>query len=1040
MLIERFLAVCLRRSHIVWVVFFLAAIYGAYSWTRLPIEAYPDIADVTAQVVTQVEGLAAEEVEQQITIPIERELVSTPGLSVMRSASTFGLSIVTIVFQDGIEDYWARQRMEERIRAVSLPYGAEPELDALTSPIGEIFRYTLESDSRTLEELSEIQQWIAIPRLKQVAGIVEVANLGGVTVQFQLELDPEKLIAHGLSYKDVAEAVAGNNANAGGSRLNIGDQAFVVRGIGLLRDLDDLGNVVISQKGGVPILAKDLGTVNYGHKERQGIVGKNDIQDAVQGMVLLLRGENPSHALEGVHKAVEELNSKLLPPDVKVVPILDRTTLIAATTHTVGTTLLEGMALVLLVLALFIGSLRGAIIVAITIPMALLISFIFMRQMNIPANLLSLGAIDFGIVVDGAIVMFESILRKKEQKRGRPLSLQEALESASHVAKPVFFATIIIITAYFPLFSFERVEYKLFSPMAFTVAFCLLGALLVAMALTPGLTFLAYREAGSVHHNKLLERLTQMYSDVLRKLLDKPRAALAICGAAFAMVIVLGATLGRDFLPVIDEGAIWLQVRLPPAVSLEKGSQIAADLRSAVREFPQVSDVVTQLGREDEGREPFTPSYMEVFVGLKPYGQWKPRMAKNELIEQMEKRFQKIPGISVGFSQPMIDMVNLKVAGANSELVVKIFGEDFGQLRPIAEQIKSALEQVPGAADVSIDQQPSVPQIQIKVDRGLAARYGINMADIAELIQNGIGGGSIGDVFVGERRYDLTVRFKPDSRDTSEAIGKLPIMSSSGAQVSLEHVANIELAHGETTISREMGHRHITVKLNLRGRDLSSFLAAAHKAISEKVVYDPAAVDIQWGGQFESQQRAQAKLALILPLTLLIMFALLFAEFRNMHHPLLILLAVPLSAVGGLIALHLRGMTLNISSAVGFIALFGVSVQNAIIMVANLNKNVKHGNLDDGVVMGAAERFRPVLMTATVAMLGLFPASIASGLGSDIQRPLATVVVSGLISATLLTLIVLPVLYSLVERWHGTKWRAQDESQLGLTESLDNLD
>ena len=1038
MLIERFVAWCLRRRHVVWAVFVIAAVYGAYSWTRLPIEAYPDIADVTAQVVTQVPGLAAEEVEQQITIPLERELISTPGLSIMRSKSTFALSHIILVFRDGVEDYWARQRIEERIKAVSLPYEAEPELDPLSSPIGEIYRYTLESKTRTLEELSEIQEWVAIPRYKQVAGVVDVANLGGVTVQFQLELDPAKLIAHNLSYRDVVEAVAENNANAGGSRINYGDQAFVIRGIGLLRNLNDLANVVVSQKDGTPIFAKDLGTVKYGHQERQGVVGKNGIDDAVQGMILLLRGENPSLTLKSIHRATDELNSKILPPDVKIVPFLDRTTLIDATTRTVGMTLSEGIALVVLVLVLFLGSPRGALIVAITIPLALLISFILMKQFNIPANLLSLGAIDFGIVVDGSIVMFESVLRQKELKNGRELALKDAYMAASQVAKPVFFATIIIITAYFPLFSFERVEYKLFSPMAFTVAFALFGALMVALALIPGLAFLAYRKHRKVHHNRILERLTQWYSKTIRRLINRPRTALSICGATFTSILLLGATIGRDFLPELDEGSLWLQVRLPPAVSLEKGIQMAGELRKATMEFPQVSDVVTQLGREDDGREPFTLSYMEVFVGLKPYKTWKPKITKHELIEQMSLRFRQLPGIEVGFSQPMIDMVNDKVAGAHSELVVKIFGDDFTELRRVAEQVKEVLEDVPGSVDVAIDQELPVPQIQIKADRSLAARYGINVADIAMLVQNGIGGSPIGEIFVDERRYDLAVLLKPESRNTQETIGKLSLMSPSGAQVALNHVAHIGISSGESTIAREMGHRHMTVKLNLRGRSLSSFLGEAQRAVREKV--DAGVFEIQWGGQFEHQNRAQAKLALILPLTLLIMFALLFTEFRNIRHPSLILLAVPLSAVGGLLALHLRGMTLNISSAVGFIALFGVSVQNAIIMVSNLNRHLKDKDFQDGIVDGATERLRPVLMTALVAALGLFPASIATGLGSDVQRPLATVVVSGLITATVLTLLVLPVLYSMVERRHLRKnsGREHGDSNEDLLHVLDD--
>ncbi len=611
--------------------------------------------------------------------------------------------------------------------------------------------------------------------------------------------------------------------------------------------------------------------------------------------------------------------------------------------------------------------------------------------------------------------MMESILRRREAREGRPLFLRDAYATAAIVAKPVFFATLIIITAYIPLFSFERVEYKLFSPMAFTVGFSLLGALAVAMALIPGLAFFAYRKARPVRHNRILERLTAAYQGSLAKLLARPRRALGIGVATLGAVLVLGFTLGRDFMPELDEGSIWLQVNLPPGISLDKGAQMATDLRKATLEFPQVSTIVTQLGRMDEGTDPWTPSHIEVCVGLHPYDTWKPRISKQELVHRMAERYRDLPGMEIGFSQPMIDMVNDKLAGAHSELVVKIYGEDFGELRRITNAVKETLEGVAGAADVGVDQEPPLPQVQITVDRAMAARYGINAADVANLIQSGIGGSPIAQVFVNEKRYDLALRFATDTRSSPEAIGNLVITSPTGAHIALSQVARVELRSGESTITREMAKRHMTVKLNLRGRDLSSFLKEAHRVLDEKVTFDRGRYEVRWGGQFENQARAQARLALILPLALLIMFVLLFTEFRNLRHPALILLAVPLSLLGGLVALHLRGMTLNGSSAVGFIALFGVSVQNAILMVANLNRHARSRDLHQGVLLGATERFRPVLMTASVAALGLLPAALARGLGSDIQRPLATVVVGGLVSATALTLLVLPVLYSLVE-------------------------
>ena len=1015
-MIERFVALCLRRRFIVWAIFFLVAVYGAFSFTRLPLEAYPDISDVSAQVITQVNGLAAEEVEQQITIPLEQELMGTPGVSVMRSKSTFGLSLITLVFKDGVEDYWCRQRIQERISGLSLPYGAVPGLDPLTSAVGEIYRYTLESRTRSLRELSELQRWTVIPRLKQLGGVADVSNFGGLTTQFLLELDPARLTAFNLSLQHISDAINANNVSAGGSILEHGEQGFVIRGIGLVRNLDDLGNIVVAQKAGTPVLLKDLGSIQLGHQERHGVLGKDRSDDSIEGIVLMLKGENPSRVLAEVHRTVAELNARILPGDVKLVPYLDRTSLVEATLHTVSHTLIEGIVLVVIVLLLFLGSPRAAITVALTIPMALLTAFIFMNHLKIPANLLSLGAIDFGIVVDGAIVVMENLLRRREEKLGHPLSLKEAYTSTAQVAKPVFFATVIIITAYIPLFSFERVEYKLFSPMAFTVGFSLLGALAVAMALIPSLAFMAYRKPGKVHENKSLERLKTSYQVALRGLLARPKQVLWICACTGAALLVLGLSAGRDFLPQLDEGSLWLQVDLPPGIGLDKGIELSRQLREATLESPEIATIVTQLGRTDDGMDPWTPSHIEACVSLKPYGSWKSGLDKAGLIRKLATRYGRIPGVKVGFSQPMIDMVNDKVAGAHSELVVKLYGEDFKGLRVLANRTRDLLAGVPGAADVSVDQEPPLPELQIKVDRALAARYGINAADIANLVQSGIGGSAIGQVYVNEKHYDVAVRFPGVSRNSPESIGNLVLTAPNNAQIALSQVAKVEVTSGESTITREMSRRHMTVKLNLRGRDLASFLAEARPLLTDKLPFDHTRFELQWGGQFENQNRAQARLALILPLTLLIMFTLLFMEFRNLRHPALILLAVPLSTLGGLVALHLRGMTINVSSAVGFIALFGVSVQNAIIMVANLNRRSGRQSLLEEVVTAASERFRPVLMTATVALLGLLPAAVATGLGSDIQRPLATVVVGGLITATALTLLLLPVLYFLVER------------------------
>ena len=1018
-MIARFVAFCLTRRWLVLAFFALVVVFGIYSWKALSVEAYPDIADTTAQVVTQYLGHAAEEVEEQVTIPLERALNGIPGLHVMRSRSTFGLSLITLVFRDGIEDYWARQRIQERISGVDLPPGANPGLDPLSSPIGEIYRYTLTStSSRDQREIKELQEWVVIPTLRQVFGVADVTNFGGETTQFQLLLDPARLTEFNLGIRQVVDAIQTNNSNAGGSIMVRGDQGFVVRGIGLIRSLGDLGNIVVAQKAGTPVYLKNLGEPRLGALERRGILGKDANPDGVSGIVLLLRGQNPSVVLTGVHQKVEALNHGLLPADVKVTPYLDRTELVHTTLHTVSHTLLEGMGLVVIILMLFLGSSRSALIVVITIPLSLLIAFGLMWLTNIPANLLSLGAIDFGIIVDGAIVVIENIMRHREEHPRARLTESEARRAALQVARPMFFAMAIIITAYIPLFAFQRVEKKLFSPMAYTVGYALAGATLVALALIPGLALAAYRRPRAIFRNRPLEWLTRRYDDVLGQVLRHPVKLALVPGlGAAALAVVLGVTIGKEFLPELDEGSIWLQVQLPPGLSLARASDMAGELRAATREFPEVSYIVTQLGRNDDGTDPWTPSHIECSVGLHPYDTWPSGETKHALIARMSERYKRLPGMSIGFSQPMIDGVNDKIAGAHSELVLKVYGHELGEMREIAQHIVKVLETVPGSADLAIDQEPPLPQLQVHVDRELAARFGINVSDIGQLIEVAIGGRAVAQIFLGERRYDIAVRFIEAVRDSPEKIGNLLLTTSSGASVPLSEVAQIELKSGESTITRESNRRHLTVKVNIRGRDLTSFLDEAHNRIAAEVRFDPAVYELVWGGQFENQQRAQARLALVLPVVLALIFILLYSAFGTVRHAALILVNVPLALLGGMVALHARGMTLNVSSAVGFIALFGVSVQNGVIMVSNLNRLSEKGiALAEAVLQGATERLRPVLMTATVAALGLMPAALARGIGSDVQRPLATVVVGGLISATALTLFVLPALYLVIER------------------------
>jgi len=1014
--IARFVGFCLHRRGLMLAIFLTFSVLGFYALKQLNIDAYPDIGDVTAQVITQYPGHAAEEVEQQITIPLERELNGITGLHVMRSQSTFGLSLIMLVFEDGTEDYFQRQRILERISGVPLPPGVQAGLDSVTPPTGEIYRYTVESKLRSPRELRDLNNWVVMPRIKQVPGVVDVNPFGGENYQFQVFVDPNKLAQYNLTLANVESAISANNVNSGGSVIVRGQQSFVVRGLGAITKVEDLENIVITQKGGTPIFVRDIGRAEMGVFERQGILGKDNDDDAVSGITLLLRGKNPSKVLDGIHKKVVELNTRVLPLDVKVVPYLDRTELVNVTLHTVCRTLIEGMGLVVLLLILFLGSVRGALLVALTIPFSLLWAFVMMHYTNIPANLLSLGAIDFGIIVDGAIVLMEVVLRRRERNPERPLTEADTLEAVLEVAKPIFFATIIIITAYLPLFVFERVEKKLFTPMAFTVGYSLLGALLFALGAIPALTYITYRKAGKTWHNPLFEWLRLRYDALLSQIVARPGIALAPGLAAAGLAVVLAFTVGREFLPYLDEGSVWVQIQLPAGISIAKATEMAHDFRAVTRTFREVSYIVTQTGRNDDATDPWTFSHIESCIGLKPYQEW--GGDKEALIERINKKLNaELPGMQFGFTQPMSDMVYDAIAGAHSELVVKIYGDDLIETRRIAQDIVNTLQVIRGAADVGIFQEPPVPQLQIKVNRQAAARFGINVADIDDLIETAIGGKAVTSVFVGDRSYDVNVRFIESVRGNPDAISDLTISSPGGGRIPLADIAEIKLGPGESTIAREMSRRQLTVKLDLRGRDLASFLTEAQHAIESGVKYDREKFEIAWGGQFENQQRAQARLAVIIPTVLGLIFLLLFAAFGQARFAAIIMVTVPLALVGGLAALQLRGMTLNVSSAVGFIALFGVAVQNGVIMVSNLNRwREVEPDLGEAVRQGARERLRPVLMTASVATLGLLPAALSHSVGSDVQRPLATVIVGGLITATALTLMVLPALYYAVEK------------------------
>lgn len=1004
-------------------IFVLLCLVGVIAWNGLAIDAYPDISDTTVQVVTQVPGLAAEEIEQQITIPVERAVNGLPGLNTMRSKNAFGLSTVVLVFDDGVDDYWARQRVTERLVGIELPFDATPELNPLTSPTGEIFRYVVESPdgSHDLRSLTDIHKWTIIPYLRQIAGVADVSNYGGITTQYQIELKPERLTAYGISLDDITEKIEENNLNAGGSMISEGSLSYVIRGIGLVSDLEGLGNIVIKSYEGIPVFLRDLGDLKYGTLERKGVLGFSDDQrdydDAVEGIVQMLRGENPSDVLDRIHVAVDELNEEVLPPGVKIHPYLDRTDLVGETLKTVMHTLLIGMLLVVVLLFIYLRDWRGSALVAITIPIALLVAFVLMKITNVPANLLSLGAIDFGILVDGAIVMMETILKERETRPGVPLDEQVVKHRAGLVGRSIFFSTIIIITAYMPLFAFEHVERKLFTPMAYTVGYALFGALLVALLLTPCLSYMTYRKPRKVYRNRWLEKLNEAYEHRVEKVISKGRMMVVVLVCILLGSGVLAITVGKDFLPALDEGSIWVQVQLPSGISIDEAKKMSDDLRHTLKNFDETSYVMTQLGRDDEGAECFSLSHVEVGIGLKPYKTWKSKRTKVELIEAMSDSIAKMPGYQVGFSQPIIDMVMDQIAGTHSDLALKIYSDDNDQSRVVAEQVVKVLSEIPGATDVAIDQEPPTPQLKIIVDRDRIAQYGLNVSDVAQLIELAIGGKAISQIYQGSKVYDVTCRYAENYRDTPEKIGTLLLTNSEGAKIPLSAVADIRMDLGANMIMREMNRRYTLVRLNLRGNDLTTFVNEANRRIKEQVMYDPESTTLHWAGQFENRNRAFSRLGLVVPLVLAVMFVLLIFAFGKVRQAALLMIVVPMALFGGLLALNVRGMTLNVSSAVGFIALIGVAIQNGLIMISHINNLREEGiELRQATIQGAAHRMRPILLTATVAVFGLFPASISTGIGSDVQRPLATVIVYGLLFATVVTLFVLPTLYYLIEK------------------------
>ncbi|MBY0369876.1 CusA/CzcA family heavy metal efflux RND transporter [bacterium] len=1040
-MIEKILQTALRRRPFVIGLGLACLVGGMWSWSELQKEAYPDVGDTQVTVISEFQGRATEEVESQVTLPLERVLNSVPRVITRRSKTIFGLSVIYLTFEDGVEDYWARQRVLEKLGEAELPEGVKPDLAPLTGPVGEIVRYVLEGgEAYTPMDLRTLQDWVVTPQLLQVQGIADVITFGGLVKQFHVITSPEKLNKYDMTIQDVIDAIQENNLSTGGNVLRRGGQGFVIRGIGSIHSGEEIENIVVSSKHGVPIFIKNLATVEPFPMAPSGILGiasretmdseATDSSSSVQGLIAMRRGENASVVVDRIKAKINEINATELPDGVKVRVTYDRGELVNFTIRTVSHTLFEGISIVVIILVFFIGSIRSALVVATTIPLSLLFAFIMMKLTGIPANLLSLGAIDFGIIVDGAVVMTENILRRYQlasPEEKRVGILHHTFLAAREVSREIFFSILIIVAAYLPIFTFQRVEGKLFAPMASTLAFAIVGSMILALTLIPVLMSLLYRkyfESGETQHLEWHNPITAWMKSAYAKLVvgwtSRPVRTVTAAMGGVAVVMLAGLlTIGTEFLPKLDEGAVNIRAIFPVGISLQEANNYTKTIRDEIMAFKPVKLAITQLGRNEDGTDPYSPNRLEILVALHDYNLWQKDYSKDELLARVRKRLQAaVPGVNFSFSQPILDNVTEAVTGSVADLAILINGQDLKAMRKKGQELLAQIRQVPGATETGIEQEADQAQLVVAIDRAQIARYGINVADVQRLIEVAIGGKKVSTVYDDGRRFDIVARYVPRYRSSMDAIKTMQVRSPTGARIPLEQLARIELIDGPTLIQRQDGKRQISVRTNIRGRDQGSFVAEAQKRIQREVAMDKG-TSLAWGGQFENLTRAGKRLELVLPITIAIIFCILFALYRDTWHVLIAFSCIPFSIAGGLLALMLRGYSLNVSAGVGFISLFGIATMSGVLFVSRMRQlqaDNPGGQILDQVREAAAIQFRPWLTTILPALFGLIPATLATGIGSDVQRPLATVIVGGLTSGLFLTLIALPPLFLLVER------------------------
>jgi cobalt-zinc-cadmium resistance protein CzcA len=1039
-MIRRLVRFALRQRLLVLGATSLLVLIGIRAFSDLPIEAFPDVEDIHVQIISQWPGHAAEEIERSVTLPIERQMNGTPHITNLRSTSMFGLSVVTLTFDDEITDNFARQQTLERLQGVTVPNGVSPALGSLSNSTGEIYRYTVQG-RQPLTELKALEDWVVEPAMRTVPGVADVVSFGGQVKQYQIDVDPSRLLGYALTLPQVEQAVAAANLNAGGGYLAHGYERQVVRGIGLFANLGDIANVIITTKNGTPIRVRDVGTVHVGGAPREGIVAKDTSDDVVEGIVLMRKGENALRVLDGVRTKTADINATLLPPDTHIIPFYDRATLVNHTVRTVQENLAIGATLVLVILVLFLGDWRSAVIVGVVIPLSLLGAFVLMDVRHVSANLISLGAVDFGIIVDAAVVLVEAYLvrlaltppptaedlartaehempaQETAGERRHDFGLRASVEKRHLLAtvtesmgRPILFAKAIVITAFLPIFTFQRVEKRIFSPMAYTLTFALLGSLLLSLTLVPVLSSFWLRPGGA-EEPAAARWLQRKFRPLLDATLNRPRIVLISAAALLAITLVIGSRLGTEFLPALDEGNIWLTVTMPVGISLDAAKEIERRVRRVITDYPQVSQVVSHLGRPDDGTDPKGANNLEVYADLRPRGEWRGITDKDALVEQMQQRLEAIPGVELNFSQYIKDNVEEALSGVKGELVVKIFGADLAVLQQKAAEVEHVLNGIPGVADLAVEKQFGQPQVRLAFDRDALARNGVSVAEAGDALETAVGGRAVTQFLEGSRVFDVRLRFTDAARDNQQALADLMVGTGDGRNVPLASLGRMVRAEGASRIAHEANERRIAIKCSVRGRDEGGFVAEAQRAVARAVTLPPG-YHATWGGQFENQRRATKRLMVIVPASILLIFILLFSAFGSVRYAALVLATLPFALIGGVAVLWMRQINLSVSAAVGFIALFGISVQNGVLLVTEFNRLRESGRpMRDAVREGTLDRLRPVVMTALMAALGLLPAALSHGIGAETTRPFASVIVGGLITSTALMLLLLPILY-----------------------------